>query len=145
MLTPDSSRFWPAAQWEPGRAQASYDKQFVRDWLTSPASGWDRSSGEAPPPLPEDVVARDPRPLRRGLRAAHRPDVRVTDLAAPRPPASACVFVYNADSGLLNTVRDIWVRVARPADYECALCLLTYGVRGWTSGGAGSPARWGCR
>ena len=45
------------AQWEPGRAQASYDKQFVRDWLTSPASGWDRSSGEAPPPLPEDVVA----------------------------------------------------------------------------------------
>jgi phosphoribosylaminoimidazole-succinocarboxamide synthase len=57
VLTPDSSRFWPAAQWEPGRAQASYDKQFVRDWLTSPASGWDRSSGEAPPPLPEDVVA----------------------------------------------------------------------------------------
>ena len=56
VLTPDSSRFWPAAQWEPGRAQASYDKQFVRDWLTSPASGWDRSSGEAPPPLPEDVV-----------------------------------------------------------------------------------------
>jgi phosphoribosylaminoimidazole-succinocarboxamide synthase len=57
VLTPDSSRFWPAAQWSPGRAQASYDKQFVRDWLTSPASGWDRSSGEAPPPLPEDVVA----------------------------------------------------------------------------------------
>jgi phosphoribosylaminoimidazole-succinocarboxamide synthase len=57
VLTPDSSRFWPAAQWEPGRAQVSYDKQFVRDWLTSPASGWDRSSGEAPPPLPEDVVA----------------------------------------------------------------------------------------
>jgi phosphoribosylaminoimidazole-succinocarboxamide synthase len=57
VLTPDSSRFWPAAQWEPGRAQASYDKQFVRDWLTSPASGWDRTSGEAPPPLPEDVVA----------------------------------------------------------------------------------------
>ena len=57
VLTPDSSRFWPAAQWEPGRAQTSYDKQFVRDWLTSPASGWDRSSGEAPPPLPEDVVA----------------------------------------------------------------------------------------
>jgi phosphoribosylaminoimidazole-succinocarboxamide synthase len=57
VLTPDSSRFWPAAQWSPGRAQPSYDKQFVRDWLTSPASGWDRSSGEAPPPLPEDVVA----------------------------------------------------------------------------------------
>lgn len=56
LLTPDSSRFWPADQWEPGRQQPSYDKQFVRDWLTSPASGWDRSSGEAPPALPDRVV-----------------------------------------------------------------------------------------
>jgi phosphoribosylaminoimidazole-succinocarboxamide synthase len=56
VLTPDSSRFWPADQWEPGHAQPSFDKQYVRDWLLSPASGWDRSSGEAPPPLPEDVV-----------------------------------------------------------------------------------------
>ena len=56
VLTPDSSRFWPAARWKPGRAQESYDKQFVRDWLTSPASGWDRSSGEAPPALPEDII-----------------------------------------------------------------------------------------
>ena len=58
VLTPDSSRFWPAADWQPGRAQASYDKQIVRDWLLSPASGWDRSSGEAPPPLPVEVVTR---------------------------------------------------------------------------------------
>ena len=57
VLTPDSSRFWPAADWQPGRAQASYDKQVVRDWLTT-ESGWDRSSGEAPPPLPEAVVER---------------------------------------------------------------------------------------
>ncbi|CAB4941226.1 unannotated protein [freshwater metagenome] len=57
VLTPDSSRFWPAADWQPGRAQASYDKQVVRDWLTG-ESGWDRSSGEAPPPLPEAVVER---------------------------------------------------------------------------------------
>ena len=56
VLTPDSSRFWPAATWEPGRAQDSYDKQFVRDWLTSAASGWDRSSGQAPPALPEDII-----------------------------------------------------------------------------------------
>jgi phosphoribosylaminoimidazole-succinocarboxamide synthase len=56
VLTPDSSRFWPASTWAPGRAQDSYDKQFVRDWLTSPASGWDRSSGEAPPALPDDIV-----------------------------------------------------------------------------------------
>jgi phosphoribosylaminoimidazole-succinocarboxamide synthase len=58
VLTPDSSRFWPAAEWEPGHAQPSYDKQYVRDWLTSPASGWDRNSGEAPPELPADVVDR---------------------------------------------------------------------------------------
>ncbi|MFF9069450.1 phosphoribosylaminoimidazolesuccinocarboxamide synthase [Streptomyces sp. NPDC014891] len=56
VLTPDSSRFWPADQWEPGRAQPSYDKQFVRDWLTSPASGWDRRSEQPPPPLPQEIV-----------------------------------------------------------------------------------------
>ena len=58
VLTPDSSRYWPAAEWEPGRVQASYDKQIVRNWLLSQASGWDRSSGSAPPPLPAEVVDR---------------------------------------------------------------------------------------
>jgi phosphoribosylaminoimidazole-succinocarboxamide synthase len=58
VLTPDSSRFWPADEWDPGKPQASYDKQYVRDWLTSPASGWDKNSGEAPPPLPDEVVER---------------------------------------------------------------------------------------
>jgi len=58
VLTPDSSRFWPAREWQPGRAQPSYDKQIVRNWLTSPESGWDRSSGEAPPALPQEVVDR---------------------------------------------------------------------------------------
>ena len=53
VLTPDSSRFWPADQWSPGRAQPSYDKQYVRDWLTT-ESGWDRSS--PPPELPPHVV-----------------------------------------------------------------------------------------
>ncbi len=56
VLTPDSSRFWPADQWQPGRPQQSFDKQYVRDWLTSPESGWDRSSDTPPPPLPETVV-----------------------------------------------------------------------------------------
>lgn len=56
VLTPDSSRFWPADLWDPGHPQPSFDKQYVRDWLTSPASGWDRGSGEPPPPLPADVV-----------------------------------------------------------------------------------------
>jgi phosphoribosylaminoimidazole-succinocarboxamide synthase len=54
VLTPDSSRFWPADTYAPGQAQPSYDKQYVRDWLVG--SGWDRNS--EPPPLPEDVVAK---------------------------------------------------------------------------------------
>ncbi len=58
VLTPDSSRYWPAAEWEPGRAQPSYDKQIVRNWALSPESGWDRASGEAPPPLPPEVIER---------------------------------------------------------------------------------------
>jgi phosphoribosylaminoimidazole-succinocarboxamide synthase len=57
VLTPDSSRFWPADEWRPGQAQPSFDKQYVRNWLLSPASGWDRASGSPPPRLPDDVVA----------------------------------------------------------------------------------------
>ncbi|MCX6404041.1 MAG: phosphoribosylaminoimidazolesuccinocarboxamide synthase [Actinobacteria bacterium] len=56
VLTPDSSRFWPAEQWVPGQAQPSYDKQFVRNWLLSEESGWDKNSGTTPPPLPDEVV-----------------------------------------------------------------------------------------
>jgi phosphoribosylaminoimidazole-succinocarboxamide synthase len=52
VLTPDSSRFWPAEQYQPGRAQASYDKQYVREWLM--ASDWDRNS--PPPALPAAVI-----------------------------------------------------------------------------------------
>jgi phosphoribosylaminoimidazole-succinocarboxamide synthase len=54
LLTPDSSRFWPADQYRPGQSPPSFDKQFVRDWLT--ASGWDKNS--PPPALPPDVVAK---------------------------------------------------------------------------------------
>ncbi len=53
VLTPDSSRFWPAASWQPGRAQPSYDKQYVRDWLLT--TGWDKSAPG--PELPASVVA----------------------------------------------------------------------------------------
>ena len=52
MLTPDSSRFWPADQYEPGHGQPSYDKQFVRDWLL--ATDWDKNS--PPPALPDEIV-----------------------------------------------------------------------------------------
>jgi phosphoribosylaminoimidazole-succinocarboxamide synthase len=54
MCTPDSSRFWPADQYEPGRGQPSFDKQYVRDWASS--TGWDRNPPA--PPIPDDVVAR---------------------------------------------------------------------------------------
>ncbi|MFI5805743.1 phosphoribosylaminoimidazolesuccinocarboxamide synthase [Streptomyces sp. NPDC051561] len=56
VLTPDSSRFWPAADWEPGRTQQSFDKQFIRNWLTSDASGWDPRSSSPPPALPQEIV-----------------------------------------------------------------------------------------
>ncbi len=58
VLTPDSSRFWDAALYSPGSAQPSFDKQYVRDWLTSPESGWDKASDTPPPALPADVVER---------------------------------------------------------------------------------------
>jgi len=54
VMTPDSSRFWPADRYEPGHGQPSFDKQFVRDWLET--SGWDKNS--PPPPLPADVVVK---------------------------------------------------------------------------------------
>lgn len=57
-LTPDSSRYWMADEWGPGKRQNPFDKQYIRDWLTSPESGWDRHSGQAPPPLPDHVVER---------------------------------------------------------------------------------------
>ena len=56
VLTPDSSRFWPAQRWQPGRPQPSYDKQYVRDWLAS--TPWYRAGRHGqPPPLPDEVVA----------------------------------------------------------------------------------------
>ncbi|MFV0426214.1 MAG: phosphoribosylaminoimidazolesuccinocarboxamide synthase [Beutenbergiaceae bacterium] len=58
VLTPDSSRYWPAEDWHPGRPQPSFDKQFVRDWLRSASSGWDRHGQAPPPPLPMEVVER---------------------------------------------------------------------------------------
>lgn len=58
VLTSDSSRYWPADEWVPGQNQPSFDKQFVRDWLTSSASGWDKAGDQTPPALPEDVIAK---------------------------------------------------------------------------------------
>ena len=77
VLTPDSSRFWPADTWKPGGPQPSYDKQYVRDWVAH-ESGWDRSGPAAWPARRRGRA--HPREVRRGLRAAHRP--------AASPPTS---------------------------------------------------------
>ncbi|OYN81644.1 phosphoribosylaminoimidazolesuccinocarboxamide synthase [Mycolicibacterium sphagni] len=56
VFTPDSSRYWPADTYQAGVVQPSFDKQFVRNWLTGPESGWDRNGSTPPPPLPDDIV-----------------------------------------------------------------------------------------
>lgn len=56
VFTPDSSRYWYADGYREGEVQASYDKQFVRNWLTGPESGWDRTGDQSPPPLPAEIV-----------------------------------------------------------------------------------------
>lgn len=56
VFTPDSSRYWPADTYTEGKVQPSFDKQFVRNWLTGPESGWDRHGTLPPPPLPADIV-----------------------------------------------------------------------------------------
>ncbi|OHV03446.1 phosphoribosylaminoimidazolesuccinocarboxamide synthase [Mycobacterium talmoniae] len=56
VFTPDSSRYWPAHDYRAGVVQTSFDKQFVRNWLTSAESGWDRTGTQPPPPLPPDII-----------------------------------------------------------------------------------------
>ena len=56
VLTPDSSRYWPADSYVEGQVNPSFDKQYVRNWLTSPKSGWDKNACTPPPPLPGGVV-----------------------------------------------------------------------------------------
>ncbi len=56
VFTPDSSRYWPADSYTEGVVQPSFDKQFVRNWLTGPDSGWDRHGTQPPPPLPAEIV-----------------------------------------------------------------------------------------
>ena len=57
ILTPDSSRYWLAAGYHVGQVQPSFDKQFVRNWLTGPESGWSRAGSQPPPALPEHILA----------------------------------------------------------------------------------------
>ena len=56
VFTPDSSRYWRADDYQQGVVQNSFDKQFVRNWLTGPESGWDRDGDTPPPPLPAEIV-----------------------------------------------------------------------------------------
>jgi phosphoribosylaminoimidazole-succinocarboxamide synthase len=56
VFTPDSSRYWPAADYRVGHVQTSFDKQFVRNWLIGPESGWDRGGSQPPPALPDSII-----------------------------------------------------------------------------------------
>ena len=76
VLTPDSSRFWDAETYQPGRSQDSFDKQFVRDWLASEASGWEQASDTPPPTLPDEVVEKT---AQRYREAFHRLTGRAFD------------------------------------------------------------------
>ena len=95
VLTPDSSRFWPAEDYEPGRTQASFDKQVVRDWLTGPESGWDRAVRHPAAATAGRGRRAHPRAVPRGVPAADRADllVRARLLVGARPMRSEVVQV----------------------------------------------------
>ena len=90
VMTPDSSRFWDATTYHPGRGQASFDKQYVRDWLLQ--QDWDRTAPG--PALPARRRRRDPRPLRRRLRADHRRQLRPLSHGGRDRPMSQPVRAY---------------------------------------------------
>ena len=108
VLTPDSSRFWPADSYRPGGSPPSFDKQFVRDWLET--TGWDKNS--PPPPLPADVVAQDAREVPRGAERLTG-ETFVADIRriqrAVRP--AVCANVARA-SAWEPTMRDSSVAIA---------------------------------
>ncbi|GMA87367.1 hypothetical protein GCM10025868_26170 [Angustibacter aerolatus] len=83
VLTPDSSRFWPADEWAPGRAQPSFDKQFVRDWLRLPGVRLGPARRRPAAPAAGRRRRAHPRPVRRGVRAPHRHPLRLTHRAEP--------------------------------------------------------------
>ena len=92
VLTPDSSRFWDAATYEPGRSQASFDKQYVRDWLEG--QPWDKTPPG--PALPDDIVDGDAGPLRGGVRAHHRGELRALPRGGhDRPMSTDFRFAVN--------------------------------------------------
>ncbi len=72
VFTPDSSRYWPADTYTEGVVQPSFDKQFVRNWLTGPESGWDRYGSAAATTAARRHRRRHPRPLYRSLRTDFR-------------------------------------------------------------------------
>ena len=104
VLTPDSSRFWDAADYEPGRSQASFDKQYVRDWLET--QDWDKTPPG--PELPADVVAGTRAALRRGVRADHRARASsatsTTTSSGPADDRSTLRFAVNVSpkAGILD-------------------------------------------
>ena len=139
VLTPDSSRFWPADEWQPGRPQPSYDKQIVRNWLLSAESGWDKAADAPPPALPPEVVdrtrqryveayelltgsgsdlARAARRTRRASRCRRRPPSTTSSTRTTGPSGSPrCVGsrTSTASRGVGQTWTDVTKPGLRPA------------------------------
>ena len=97
-LTPDSSRFWPADEYEPGGAQPSFDKQFVRDYCES--LGWDKT--DPGPELPAERRRRHARALRRGVRAADRDRVRRLPRRPDRGARVRATVLVRPKQGILD-------------------------------------------
>ena len=100
--------------------QPSFDKQYVREWLTSPASGWDRHSGEAPPPLPDDVVEATRARYVEAYTRLTGAGVAARDLIA-------------------LDLRDAGASTARPPEPRCSPARRADGTSDWPHGGRGPP------
>ena len=97
-MTPDSSRFWPAAEYAPGGPQPSFDKQFVRDWCLQ--TGWDRTAPG--PELPARRRRRHAGALRRGVRAAHRRSRSTDYVADPEVVLCRLTVLIRPKAGILD-------------------------------------------
>ena len=136
ILTPDSSRFWPADQWEPGSTPPSLDKQPVRDWLEG--TGWDKTP--PPPALPADIVSATRAPLRRRLRAADGAVLR--RVAGRRRRLRVMRFDVLVE---VRSVRGSPTQRGRPSNGRCRRSdsrLSTRCRSGRRSASGSTPRRW---
>ena len=110
VLTPDSSRFWPADRYEPGQGQPSFDKQFVRDWLET--TGWDKKS--PPPALPDDVVTK-----------TREKYIEAYEIL------TGSLFPWSIATGRPIQNLEPWIPLFRPLPWNCGLGRMERRVLHW--------------